>query len=135
MPYLGTVGLEFQKLLSYLKSAPLNFPSCKILWKKQKFLNLGPKISYLGVLWLELKEKTIVIFEISTLGFFLIVKYCELIKMPKFGTKSALYGYFDARILNNYCHIWNQHPGRCLTAKFCEETKMFKFGTKNALFV
>ena len=24
--------------------------------------------------------------------------------MPKFGTKNALYGYFWARILKNYCH-------------------------------
>ena len=26
-------------------------------------------------------------------------------KMPKFGTKNALFGYFWARILKNYCHI------------------------------
>ena len=71
-------------------------------------------------------------------------------KMPKFGTKSALFGYFWARILKNYCHIWDQHPQICqkwvfnsyskfqclrisVIAKFCEETKMPKFGTKNAL--
>ena len=71
--------------------------------------------------------------------------------MPKFGTKSALFGYFWARILKNYCHIWDQHPQICqkwvfnsyskfqclrisVIAKFCEETKMPKFGTKNALF-
>ena len=29
-------------------------------------------------------------------------------KMLKFGTKNALFGYFLARILKNYCHIWNQ---------------------------
>ena len=64
----------------------------------------------------------------------LIAKYCEIMKMPKFGTKSALFGYFWARILKNYCHIWNQHLRICLIAKFCEETKMPEFGTKNALF-
>ena len=64
----------------------------------------------------------------------LIAKYCEIMKMPKFGTKNALFVYFWASILKNYCHIWNQHPQICLIAKFCEETKMLKFGTKNALF-
>ena len=54
--------------------------------------------------------------------------------MPKFGTKSALFLYFWARILPNYCHIRNQHLRISVTAKFCEETKMPKFGIKIALF-
>ena len=54
-------------------------------------------------------------------------------KMPKFGIKSALFGYFWARILKNYCHISNQHLRMSVIAKFCEETKMPKGGTKNAL--
>ena len=41
--------------------------------------------------------------------------------------------YFWAKILKNYCLIWNQHPRICLIVKFCEETKIPKFGTKNAL--
>ena len=41
---------------------------------------------------------------------------------------------FGARILKNYCHIWNQHLRVSLIAKLYEETKMPKFGTKNALF-
>ena len=49
--------------------------------------------------------------------------------MPKFGTKTGLFGYFWARILKNYYHVLNQHP---LNAKFCKETKMPKFGNKNA---
>ena len=54
--------------------------------------------------------------------------------MPKFATKDVLFGYFWAKILENYCHISNQHLRICLIPKFCEETKMLKFGTKNALF-
>ena len=69
-----------------------------------------------------------VIFEISSL------KFCEKTKIPKFGPKNALVGYFCGRIWKNYFHIWNQHIGISITAKFCEETKMPKFGTKNALF-
>ena len=33
MPYLGNFGLEFEKLLSYLKSAPSNFSYCKVWYK------------------------------------------------------------------------------------------------------
>ena len=53
---------------------------------------------YLGIFGLELK-KTYVIFKISTLEFCLTAEYREIMKMPKFGTKSALFGYFWARIL------------------------------------
>ena len=35
----------------------------------------------------------------------LIAKYSEIMKMPKIGTKSALFGYFWATILKQYCHI------------------------------
>ena len=52
--------------------------------------------------------------------------------MPKVWTKSALFEYFWARILENYCHIWNQHLRISVIAKLLEETKMPKFGTKNA---
>ena len=54
--------------------------------------------------------------------------------MSKFGTKNVLFGYFWATILNNYCHIWNQHLRISVIAKFCEETKLPKYGIKNALF-
>ena len=50
--------------------------------------------------------------------------------MTKFGTKSALFAYFWARILRNYCHNWNQHLQISVIAKFCKQTKMPKFGTK-----
>ena len=63
----------------------------------------------------------------------LIAKYCEIMKIPKFGTKSALFWYFSARVLKHYCHIWNQHLRSSVIAKFCEETKMPNFGTKNTL--
>ena len=44
----------------------------------------------------------------------LIATFGARIKMPKFGTKNALFGYFSyGWNLKNYCHIWNQHPGIC----------------------
>ena len=54
------------------------------------------------------------------------------ITILKSETKSALFGYFWARILKNYCHIGNQHPQISLIANFREKTKMPKFGNKNA---
>ena len=46
---------------------------------------------YLGILVPEF-EKNVVIFEISTLDFFLIAKFCEKMKMSKFEAKDNLFG-------------------------------------------
>ena len=54
-----------KKILSYLKSAPSILSKWKFCGKKKKCLNLGPKMSYLGIFGLEF-EKIIAIFEIST---------------------------------------------------------------------
>ena len=64
----------------------------------------------------------------------LIAKFREIIKMPNFGAKNALFVYFWAIIFKSYCHIWNQHSRICLIAKFREIIKMPNFGTKNTLF-
>ena len=56
----------------------------------------------LGIFVLEF-EKDIVILELPPIG--LIAKFCKKTKMPKFGSKNALFGYFWARILKRYCHI------------------------------
>ena len=41
--------------------------------------------------------------------------------MPKFGIKSALFGYFWGRILKNCCHTWNQHLQISIFKKLCEK--------------
>ena len=51
----------------------------------------------LGINRLEF-SKNIVMFEITTLKFVYLQKFREKIKMPNFWNKSALYGYFWARI-------------------------------------
>ena len=56
------------------------------------------------------------------------------IKIPKFGTKNALFWYFWTGILKKYYHNWNQCPWIFLIAKFGAKTKILIFGTKNALF-
>ena len=57
-------------------------------------------MSYLDIFGLEF-EKNIVVLEISTLEFHPLKK----IKMAKFGTKNALFGYFWVSILKSYSHI------------------------------
>ena len=53
-------------------------------------------------------------------------------KMPKLGTKNAVFGFFGGRILKNNCHVCYQHLQIFLIAKFFQ--KRPKFVSKNALF-
>ena len=55
---------------------------------------------YLGIFRLKFKTN-IIIFEISTLEFDFSGKFREKSKMPKFETKSALFGYFFGLELEN----------------------------------
>ena len=55
-------------------------------------------------------------------------------KMPEFGTKNALFGYFWVRMLENCGHICSQHPRICLIAKFWEKARIPKLGAKNVFF-
>ena len=63
-----------------------------------------------------------------------IVSFDKKIKMPKFGTKIAWFGYFCARILKKYCYILNQHHQICIIAKCYKRAKSPKFGFKDALY-
>ena len=74
-----------KKLLPYLKSAPSNLSNYKISRKKQKCLNLGPKMPFWGIFGLEF-QKTILIFEISTPKF---AKNKSLTHTINFGIDSA----------------------------------------------
>ena len=84
-----------------------------------------------GILGLEF-ENYILIFEISTLKFVYLQNFVKKMKMSKFGTKNVLFGYFWARTLKNYCHIWNKHPRIChecvfnwYSSKFWYEVRFF----------
>ena len=54
--------------------------------------------------------------------------------MPEFGTKNALFEYFWARILKNFCHILNQHAQICLIANFLKKQKCLNLGPKMPYF-
>ena len=94
--------------------------------QKQKSLHCGPKIPNLHTLCWNSKMllsylKLASICLIHHTGICLAVKFCEKMKMPKFGTQNALFGYFWARISKSYFYISNQHPRVCLIAKFREK--------------
>ena len=67
--------------------------------KKQKCLNLGPNMPYLGIFGLDLKKKTIVIFEISTLKFVSLENFAEKKKCLNLGSKMSYLGIFDQKCL------------------------------------
>ena len=54
--------------------------------------------------------------------------------MPKFGTKNALFGYFRAKSLKNYCQVSYQHLKLVKLQNFWKKTKLPLIRTKNALF-
>ena len=65
---LRIFGLEFENIVVMIHINVLDIALLQSLMQKQKCLHLGPKMSYFGIFGLEL-EKTVVIFEISTLKF------------------------------------------------------------------
>ena len=91
--------------------------------EKFEFLNLEPKISYLGVLGTNFGEPL----------WYLKTSPSNLLHCKACG-KNFVHGYFWARITKNYSHIWNQNPRICIIAKFYKDSKMSWFGSKNALF-
>ena len=53
MPYLGIFGVEFSKTIVIFEISTLKFVLLQNFTKKQKCLNLGPKMPYLGILGVE----------------------------------------------------------------------------------
>ena len=60
MPDLGIFGLEFENNIVIFEISTLQFVYLQNFTKKQKCLNLGPKMPYLGIFGLEFL-KTVVI--------------------------------------------------------------------------
>ena len=120
--------------------------------EETKCLKLGPKMPYLDIL-----DQECLIWVFLGKNFFKkVLPYlksaswnlstCKISRKYKnaqiweprcliwaFLIKNALFGYFCARISENYCHIWNQFPPIFLIAEVLSKTKMPKFGTKTAL--
>ena len=123
MSYLGIFGLEFWKTIVIFEISTFEFFKLQNFAKKQKCINLGPKMPFLGIfdqkclicLFLGKNfQKAIVKFEIRILN----LSKCKIWRKSKntyiwdhksliwvFLTKNALLLCFWARILIKYCHI------------------------------
>ena len=79
-------------------------------------------------------QKTIVIFEISTLKFSKLKNFLKKQKCLNLGRSKTYFSIFLPRTRKCYCRIWNQHPQIFQMTKFLKKkTKMPKFVTINAL--
>ena len=87
----------FQICLIAKFSEETEMPNFEI--KNGLFEYLWPKMPDLGIAGLELFKKNYCHIWNQYLWICLIAKYGEIIRIPKFGTKNAFYGYFWARIV------------------------------------
>ena len=140
MPYLGILWVEFEKLIVTFGISTLGFVWLENFTKKQKRLNLGPKMTkfvtknalfgcFGAGIWKQYWH-----FLNQHHHIWLIPLFREIMKIPKFGTKNASCVYYRLEFLKICCHIWYQQPQICVIAKFHEKTKIPKLGIKNALF-
>ena len=99
IPDLSILGLEFWKLLSYLKSASSNL-SIRRISRKTKMPKLRTENALFEYFWARILESCCHIWN-QHLRISATAKFCEETNMPKFGTKNALLGIFDQQ-----CLIW-----------------------------
>ena len=84
---------NYKKLMSDLKSASSNLLTCKVSSKNNRFLNLGPKIPYLGIFGMQFNKNYYQIFNQHT-------QICETIKFHlkrkkmNLGTKMLYQGFW-----------------------------------------
>ena len=90
------LGQNFQKTMVIFEISTPRFAYLQNLARKKKGLNLEAKMSYLGIFGKK-NQKTIVYLK-SAPSNLSICKSRKRIKMPKDGTKNALFGHFRARI-------------------------------------
>ena len=88
---------------------------------------------YLGIFGLEL-QKNYCHISSQHPGIGLIAKVCEIMKIPKFGTKMPYLSIFELEFENNIVSTLIEHFQICLIAEFREKMETPKFTTKNALF-
>ena len=117
---------------SCLTSAPSICRNCYISCKKT-FLNVGPKLFYLGILGLELEKATVLwLFYISTLKFFQI-KFCPNTNILKFRTKIVLIGYLALEFQKTNVKFEISILEFVNMQNFIQNQKNFKLGTKDTL--
>ena len=100
---------------------------------QKTFLNVGPKLFYLGIFGLELEKATVLwFFYISTLKFFQ-TKFCQKIKILKFGTKIVLIESFGLEFQKTNVELKISILEFVNMQSLIQKTKNFKLGAKNTL--
>ena len=116
-----------------LNFSTFNLSKCNISCKKKTFLNVGPKLFYLGIFGLELRKATLLwIFYISTPEFFQ-TKFFPKIKILKLGTKIVLIGYFGLEFQKTNVEFEISILEFVNMQSFIQRQTIFKLGTKNTL--
>ena len=92
--------------------------SCKILWKNENALVWDKKC----LIWVFLGWNLIIALSYLKLAH-TNLSNLKILRKKKKWPKMPYLVYFWARILKNYCHVWNQHPRICLKRVFksCSE--------------
>ena len=93
-PYLAIFRLELEKTIVMPDFSISSVCQNVIFLAKRNFLNEGSKLSYSGIFGLELEKATVLWYFISTSSNFSKHKISTKNKILKFGTKTALIGYF-----------------------------------------
>ena len=91
------------------------------LMKKQKFLNLKPKLPYFDVLSSSVKNHCQIWKQHPRISF--VANVGDKIEILKLGTKNAWFAYFCAGTWNQYCDKWNQQPKFRLITTFSQKTQ------------
>ena len=92
MPDLEKFKSVFEKPIFIFEISTLEFVKMQSFLLKNEKLNLGPKLSYLGIFGLDF-EKTVVLFKIIIFQFVKTQSFV-LKKKNQFGTKISLFRYF-----------------------------------------
>ena len=134
MSYLGILGLVFLKTYYHIwNQHPWVCLIAKFCKKKQKYLNIGPKMPYfIFGLFLGWNFRKLLWYLKSAPSNLSNAEFRE--KMKILGAKLPYLRIFGLEFSKDYCHIWNRHPWIYLNAKFREKMKMPKFRNKNDLF-
>ena len=93
MSYLGIFGLEFKSDVVIFEISSLDFVWLQNFVKKLKCLDLGPKMPYLDILGIKSSKNYCRIWNQHP-RIRQTAKFCEKMKMPKFGTKNDWLEYF-----------------------------------------
>ena len=111
------LGYKFKKLLWHLRSAPWNLSNCKILWKTKNAQIWDQK--YLIWVFLGWNFKKLLSCLKSAPS---NLSNCKILhkkkkKLPKFGTKNALFGHFRVRILKKLLSYLKSAPSNLSNCK------------------